>query len=305
MVFGSFFYGIINEIYTYLKVLSTIETQLNSTLFLFDYLHHSILYTVVSLVIYLAFYVLAGIGVYTLSKNNGVTTPYLAFVPFARFYQMGKLVGERKFFGMKGTVLGVVVAVLSAVYFVTTNFSDVKYLLEPLTQTVTKNYFIEAVISQSDYTIYNLLYYFDYAMQIVLLVFSIFLAIAVFRCYAGRNATLFSVLGVFFGIASVFIFVIRNNKKEEGLYARDYTNNQTQNHGNYNGYYGGFYDYGNGRNDDANMGSQSSKPADDVFEEYSDKKTDSDPFKEYRSDDNKYSSGYYDRSDDNSDDLFN
>ncbi|MFV0362082.1 MAG: hypothetical protein ACK5LL_03210 [Suipraeoptans sp.] len=48
-------------------------------------------------VLALVSYILRGIGMYTLGKRKGMTSPWLAFIPYARTYYQGELCGSIKF----------------------------------------------------------------------------------------------------------------------------------------------------------------------------------------------------------------
>ena len=46
-----------------------------------------------SAVIEVALFVLKGIGLYTIGKRENIPNGYLAFIPFASYYYMGKIIG--------------------------------------------------------------------------------------------------------------------------------------------------------------------------------------------------------------------
>ena len=49
---------------------------------------------VLGLVIWLAVFILQGIGLYAMAKRRSMKKKWLAFVPFANVYYMGKLAGK-------------------------------------------------------------------------------------------------------------------------------------------------------------------------------------------------------------------
>ena len=56
-----------------------------------------------------------GIGLYKLAKNNDVQRAYLAWIPFANLYLMGKLAGKTSIFGWKIANIGLIVMILNLV----------------------------------------------------------------------------------------------------------------------------------------------------------------------------------------------
>ena len=52
-------------------------------------------------VIWIILFVLQGLGLYAMAKNRGIKKLWLAFVPFANIYFLGRLTGDCDVFGRK------------------------------------------------------------------------------------------------------------------------------------------------------------------------------------------------------------
>ena len=74
---------------------------------------------VYSLLNFCALFILQGIGLFTMAKRRKMQKKWLAFIPFANVYYMGKLVGECGFFGhkMKNAGLYAMIAQIVSVLF--------------------------------------------------------------------------------------------------------------------------------------------------------------------------------------------
>lgn len=280
---GDFLFGFFENVYNYIYMLAEVDSLFSSVFFGFDYLYSALTYLIISAFTFIAVYVLMGIGIYKLSVNNGVSTPVLGFVPFARYYQLGKLVNNWRIMGMNGKTLGILVASLSAGYFVFSNVYGYIYYFAPLMQAFETNNVISVATESGSGYLLNVPYYLNMMFRLAYVVSSVMLTITVFRAYERRLFVLYSLLGVFFGITGIFIFVIRNHKKIDRAaeVARrfagfagynNYGNGHRGDEGGYNAYYDGLHDYSSNSN---NKPEQSQKPEnDDVFEEYADKKPD-------------------------------
>lgn len=265
--FGGFFGSVLR----YLIMLEEMKEAFSGVglNFYFDYASHAIAYIAISVALYAVFYVLMGIGIYKLSKKQGLKNPALSFVPFARFYQMGKLVGKTRLFGMSINNLGLITTIVSAVNFVFYNVVDVVLYARPCIELLTSG-----VISSTTYdaTVYDMFFtVLTNASNLAFVVFYAFLVIAFFRFYEKRHPILYSLLGLLLGITGAFVFAVRDHDKYDYMAEiRKFYESR-----GYGGGYGGYYDgRGDGYPYDANPGgerseAQKEKPA-DVFEEYSD-----------------------------------
>ena len=67
----------------------------------FNYSAFAISALISSLLFLVAGYAFRSVGVYVMSKKQGLSTPWLSFVPFLGYVQLGKLIGPAKIFGMR------------------------------------------------------------------------------------------------------------------------------------------------------------------------------------------------------------
>ncbi len=262
-----------------------------------NYLTLTIVYLVIYLAAFAAFYVLMGIGLYKLSVRHGVSTPALSFVPFARYFQMGKLVGEVRLFGKPTKNMGFIVMMCAALDFVVGNVIDIVLYAKPCIEIIANNSFSGVAIPENVYSMFlNVL---TYASRMAYFVMFAFLVIGFFRYYEKRHPFLYTILGLLLGITSVFVFVVRNHDRYD--YVSEMRKFYANNRYNQSGYYGGAP-----RNDgypyEAEQRSKTQESADntDVFEEYSDNKPTQSEKKT-----NTYSGGEERKTDNfNGDDLF-
>lgn len=192
------------------------------------------------------FYVLRSIGIYVLAKKLGLKNLYLAWIPFAWVYLLGKIAGDVTFFGGRfkhfTIFLTVVFCVTEAVILVENflyYFPLVGYYLaggkvfvasgtaQSLSGTVSalglKSYWGSSTVfvgynfampyanSSAVASAINAFIYIEYVLDIVNLVFLVLAYSAVFRKYLPGHyfvATLFSAMGLF----APFIFAVRKNK---------------------------------------------------------------------------------------------
>ena len=68
---------------------------------------------IVGVVLWIAAFVLQGAGLFVMAKRRHLKKKWLAFVPFANIYYMGKLAGECGFFGHKMKNAGSCLSVFS------------------------------------------------------------------------------------------------------------------------------------------------------------------------------------------------
>ena len=299
-VFGDLFSGALNFCYE----LETIAKWFAGygLKFEFDYLISAFTYMATQLAVYIVLYVFMGIGVYRLSVNNGVSTPALAFVPFARYYQIGKLVGSVRLFGISIKNIGLIVTIAAAADFVCANLYDLLVYGRLFVDFVNE---VPVTLPESTFVTYLV----D-IVNVVYVVFFVFMTIALFRNYERRFFVLYSLLGLFFGITGIFVFVIRNHKKIDPAeeIRRFYQSRGMGENGRFGGpdmgggaYSDRFY-YNDERKNTNNSSHPAEKPQPDVFEEYSDKSgkangDNGDPFLSYNN-------GKDDDHDDWRDDVF-
>ena len=276
-IFGGFFY----EIISFLEIME--EFRLSMSAYYvgmeYNYLGLAIFYMAVSLLIYVTLYVFMGIGLYKLSVRRGATHPILSFVPFVRYYQMGKLVGEVRLFGKLMKNLGLLVSIFSAVAFVTVNAYDAYLYARPCIEILQANTY-EALagysLSVNDLLV-TLFLPVNYLSRIAFVVTFAFLVIAFFRYYEKRRPILYSLLGLLLGITGIFVFIVRNHDKYDYMadMRRFYAGGPASGNGyggNGGGFYGGSGYTGGTQSQSDRYDRKSDGSGGDVFEEYSDDK---------------------------------
>lgn len=237
---------------------------------------------VFGLLLFAAVFVLQGFGISKMAKNRGMEKCWLAFVPFANIWYLGKLAGDGQFFGqrMKNTglyaMLGQIVAttitwamIISETYLfykfgVPNVLNDNSYYWTGLTgfaQTVEQFYTVSA--------------YLVMIFQLICQVLLFILLTSLFKQYAPKNYSVLSLLCLLVPLARFFVvFALRNRKAidyeaymraRREAYARRY--HQTYNPYPYeNGRYGNM-PYGQNSYGQSN-GAEQKKP-EDPFEEFS------------------------------------
>ncbi len=246
----------------------------------------------VSLAFVLVFYLLRSIGLYKLAVNQGINKAFLAFIPCVWMFIACKLIGKARFFGNSFEKIALSVCIVFAACellpLVYSGFTIIPYSIRYLqggdiTITITANALL-SVEPQVDYpygvkVLLTVLYNATGILRLAKIVITVFVYIALFKKFWPQHYILASVLS-FFGLFSVFVFAIRNNKPVN--YA-DYVRSR------YYGYGGGYgtpYNGGNGGGQNPDFGTK----RDDPFSEFSDKPDE--PFSEFDGNDK-------DRKDDN------
>lgn len=183
--------------------------------FVMDMVNLVIVITVVlSCVIALVFYIFQAIGLYHMSKNRGYRYPWLAFIPVAGDYVLGGIAdninvcyGRRSSWRIWVTVLSGL-SLLSNVLTVTLSISWLYDMLESaFSGQFNEYYFLDQI-----YSFYGPLFFFTMLGSLVGLGYTIVSMINFYKIYQdySRNAVLFLVLSLLFGIAPFFLFAIRN-----------------------------------------------------------------------------------------------
>lgn len=228
----------------------------------------------------IACFVLKGIGLYTIAKREGIKNPFLAFIPFASYYLLGKIVGSCKVFGYHVKNLGVIAMIamlINTALSVTYNvlmYSDkiIEWVQTGVIDALPESYgnvWVDVVLQLSS-TIAGLIY----------IVADVFLVMTFFMYYGKKNQLSFSLLSIFIEpLFGVFVFVVRKNKRFN--YSQYVKMRFDSYRGNQSG--GGFnnpqqpFATDNKSADpysDYDVKTQKNKEDIDVFEDYSDKRND-------------------------------
>ncbi len=244
---------------------------------------------IIGAALWLGFFFLQGAGLFVMAKRRGLTRRWLAFVPFANIYYMGKIAGKCDFFGHKMTNAGLyamiaqilasttaILAVLSEWYLnynygvpVLTEMGSASWLgLSGFSQTVNKCYEVSTILFS--------------LTGLVAEILIVILLIGLFKKYSPRNYRLLAVLSFFIPATRfIAVFVLRNNEEiDYEAYMRRmreaYVRRQQQYYNGYGNPYGGNYDnpYGNpygGYSQDGGMqnGQAPTLPPEEPFEEFS------------------------------------
>lgn len=219
-------------------------------------------------------YFFLAFGLFTMAKRRNMKNAFIAFIPFARVYLLGQLIGEINFFGLRIKRIGLIALILEIVSFVLIVVEDLFYL--PILTDVIGDVFNEAALE------YLLVKLGGVAMGVKVLgliasivglvceVVGFVMLLFLFRNYAPKSSFLFAVLALFFEfLGPIFIFVIRKNSCEE---YREYM--RMKMHSMYGG--GNPYQYSDGRYKDpydlSNEGNKKEEKPESPFEEYEDRK---------------------------------
>jgi len=218
----------------------------------------------VAFALWLAAFILQGIGLYKMAKKEGHSRPWLAFVPFAHVMLVGKLAGDVSFFGHRIRRLGfytMLLEIVAAIFYV---FVSVAMYVLFVQNAEYMEIYTDPVVyikwtglpaaAQGWENFYKIS---DYVVGILSLVHALVLLIlymGFYKRYAYRNHFLLSIAGIFIPFFHhVAVFVIRNRARidyEAILRARQeaFRAAQQQRQNNpWQGGYGGAYGnpYGN------------------------------------------------------------
>lgn len=216
----------------------------------------------IAFALWLTMFIMQAIGLRKLAQKANYARPWLAFVPFAHVYLLGKLTGEVSFFGHKIRRLGLyamLVEIVAAIYYVFMSVAIyILFVHHGANLETSNNYYYRwsslAGWARGWETFFNLSYYnlipiFSLVHAIVLLV----LYMGFYKRYAPRSYFILSFAGIFIPFFSGFaVFGVRNKQPidyEAILRARQaaYRAQQQNWQNGYGGTYGGSYGnpYGN------------------------------------------------------------
>ncbi len=203
--------------------------------------------------IWLAFFILQGVGVYTMAKRRGMKRKGLAFVPFANIWYIGKLAGECNVFGQKmkraglyamlAQIVTTVVCALAVAAEIFLFLSEGVPLFDDLG-------FYWTDLSGFTDTVYKFYNISDYILSIFQLIYEILMLILLFglyKKYYPKNYLVLGMLSLFIPLSRfVIVFVLRNrNAVDYDAYMRArreaYMRQQQQYRNTYGNPYGGGY----------------------------------------------------------------
>lgn len=214
-------------------------------------------FILIPVVIYLIFFILEGVGLYTMASAQGVRYKWRAFVPFLNSYLMGELTGDCPFCGKKIKSIKVwilcaeIVAFITGALYIICECLLASELFKAFRREVIDIYMgFEVITYEYDVSsmsgwrliIYNISqvdYYVYLIFNLVYLVFYIILLTNFFRKYFAKNYFMLVLACVLFPIQGACIFAVRNNKPVD---YNEYINKRraqyfNQNRNGYNNYY--------------------------------------------------------------------
>ena len=245
---------------------------------------------VVGFSIWLVFFILQGFGLSAMAKKRGLKKRWLAFIPFANIWYIGKIAGECNVFGqrMKRGGLYTMLAQIFTTILGLLIYSSLVYLFvvegPPETDQFGFPFWVNLTgFSAVAYKFYGISQYILPIFQLVYEVFMLILLIALYKRYAHRNYFILSMLALFVPVSRfIVIFVLRNrNGIDYDAYMRarhEAYMRQQQQYGGYNPYYGGYNrnPYGNPYNNPYGNTQNAPKPPEDPFGEFGNAPTQND-----------------------------
>lgn len=208
-----------------------------------------------------ALFLLQAVGIYRMAKRQGLKRKWLAFVPFANLWYIGKLAGSFEIFGhkMKRAGLYTMIAQIATTVLGFSSMAAEMYLFVKCADSATHvndSFGVQfSGLSKAGTVIYNYYNISSYLISIVGFVYSLLLLMllmGLYRKYYAKGYMFLSWLGIFVPLSRyIAIFVLRNKqavdyneymRRKREAYARRYGN--TGGYGNPYGGYGG-NSYGN------------------------------------------------------------
>lgn len=170
--------------------------------------------------LWLVLFVLQGAGLYVMAKNRGIKKKWLAFVPFANIWYMGRLAGTCNVFGRKMEKPGLyamiasiasflVVASAMAVQIVlTAKFGD--YIVQDESGYKWANLTGGAVYA---YNYFQVSYYLIPIFRLAYMILMFILLTGLYKKYYARGYLLLSWVALFVPVSRyIAVFVLRNNR---------------------------------------------------------------------------------------------
>lgn len=240
--------------------------------------------------IWLTLFILQGFGLSAMAKKRGLKKRWLAFIPFANIWYIGKIAGECNVFGqrMKRGGLYTMLAQIFTTVLCGLTIAVQVYLLvvegAPEYDQFGFPFWVNLTgFSAVAYKFYGISQYLLPIFQLVYEVFMLILLIALYKRYAHRNYFILSMLALFVPVSRfIVIFVLRNrNGIDYDAYMRarhEAYMRQQQQYGGYNPYYGGYNrnPYGNPYNNPYGNTQNAPKPPEDPFGEFGNTPTQND-----------------------------
>lgn len=176
----------------------------------------------ITLALSIGVYILSAIGQMRMSKKCGVDKPWLAFIPVANAYNLGKLAercddGKPTVKKYSKILLGLNIATLCS--SIVLGVGEIFIIICTAGLEISGNYYGGAAIG--GLLLFMLAALLCFALAVVAAVFNYIALYRVFRIFAPDNAVLFLVLTIFVSIAYPVIMLVLS-AKEPVLLRRDY-----------------------------------------------------------------------------------
>lgn len=204
------------EIYSFYQmalIIAGLIAQDNLKMFLFA--------GIIGLALWVAAFVLQGVGIYAMAKKQGLKNRALAFVPFANILYLGKLAGECNFFGqrMKRAGMYAMIAQIIATVLCIATIASEQYLWlthgEPQIEMTYGTYYWTGLtgFAWNVSRFYDISGYLLPIFQMFVEIFLVVLMIGLCKKYSPKNYMVLSLVTLFIPIARFFIiFAIRKRQ---------------------------------------------------------------------------------------------
>ena len=163
-------------------------------------------------------FVLGGFGIYFMSKNFDIKNPWLCFVPFVQSFSLGRIARNyKKKDGTKSADLSIWLVIFNVVQYVISLFFMflLAYSVFDIIANVENAVNTDAKVTIGMFTSFVWVIVSFFLLLCVSVIYKIFYYIALWRVFcifSKPNATVYTVLSIFFGFLSpIFLFVLRNN----------------------------------------------------------------------------------------------
>ena len=167
----------------------------------------------------LVFYLLRAVGVWKMAKTAEISSPWVAFIPVVNSFTLGKIAEKyRKRDGTKSAKFGVALLALNIITLVIGILLTVFTVNSVIEILKNAEYAVEADIDMTIDMFSSLIPVIILYVLIMAAAFAYMIVyyVALWRVFSSfdyRNATLFTVLSVFFSfLGPIFLFILRNRQ---------------------------------------------------------------------------------------------
>lgn len=176
--------------------------------------------TVITFAAWLVMFILQGVGLYKMAKKRNMRKKFLAFIPFANVYYMGKLAGDSFVFGQRMKNSGLYAMIAETVFsslFITALILQYSLYFQcgnPLRVYGVFPYWdvVGDGLSNTLVSFYMVIVRLLLVFQLIAAILMIILLSALYRKYAPKQYFLLGFLTILFPVRYIIIFAIRNRK---------------------------------------------------------------------------------------------